>query len=142
MAAAGRKIVDLQAQALSTGEALDGMGVAGETAAQRTSLAWQSARDDLAATAIKIAGDITNALKNGVNADGLKAQLAQLEAQIADFDAKIAAAANSGKKGFDATTKGAQQAGQATADAGKSADEPPRSTIDSRTSVRKDSRRW
>ncbi len=63
MAAAGRKIVDLQAQALSTGEALDGMGVAGETAAQRTSLAWQSARDDLAATAIKIASDITNALK-------------------------------------------------------------------------------
>ena len=122
MAAAGRKIVDLQAQALSTGEALDGMGVAGETAAQRTSLAWQSARDDLAATAIRIASDITNALKNGVNADGLKAQLAQVEAQIADFDAKIAAAANSGKKGFDATTKGAQQAGQATADAGKSAD--------------------
>jgi tape measure domain-containing protein len=125
MAAAGRKIVDIQTTAASAGEAFDGMGTEGTTAAQRVSLAWQSTRDDLAAQAASISADIAKALGSDqdANVDALKAKLKQVEAEIADYDAKIKAAGDSGKNTFDATTRGANQTAQATADAGKSADD-------------------
>lgn len=109
MAAAGRKIADLQAAAIEADAGFDGMGTVGESSSQRIVLALEDARDKVATQASQIAASITVALASGSDPSTLKANLAQAEAAIADFNARIAKAADAGKTGLDKTSTSANQ---------------------------------
>jgi hypothetical protein len=122
MQAAGRKIADIQVTAATSGAALDGMGTAGESAAQRIVLALEDARDKVASQAADIARSITTGLNAGSDVTDLKAQLAAAEAAIADYNTKITDAGNKGSAGLKQTTAAAQDTTSAVTDTAKAAD--------------------
>jgi tape measure domain-containing protein len=120
MAAAGRKVADLQAAAIEADAGLDGMGTVGASASQRIVLALEDARDNIATQAQAIAASIAGALSLDAGADVtvLRARLADAEAAIADFNKRIQTASDASSKGLDTVAKGTQNIADATTQAG------------------------
>ncbi|MBS0570875.1 MAG: hypothetical protein JSS28_09715, partial [Proteobacteria bacterium] len=98
MDAAGRKLADVQVAAAQASSNLDGMGVAGQTAAQRISSSLQDTRDRLVVQASQIVAAIAAGLQHGDDVAALRAQYRALDAQIQALNDDI----NKLPAGFDA----------------------------------------
>ena len=93
MEAAGRKTAAIVVAATTAGASLDGMGRAGESAAQRISGALQDTRDKLVIQADQIARALSNAIQSGASPEtvaALRARFKAVDGELGGLNAQIA----------------------------------------------------
>ena len=108
MEAAGRKTAAIVVAATTAGASLDGMGRAGESAAQRISGALQDTRDKLVIQADQIARALSNAIQSGASPEtvaALRARFKAVDGELGGLNEQIATVQKS-LDGLNETFKG------------------------------------